>query len=612
MAEGRSMTRPDERPDEHKRENSRFFLSTVGAIPFVALIALLIALFFLSTVAARAADAQQMPEPAMVGDGEVSGVNGGELYAGDGCAKAGVVVAGNCKESDEKDEGEDPSGSSPGEAPAEGTTSEAAAPEETTTVQERTDGLDTTLSETASPEDTVAKKSGEASACPSEPPDDAVQATVEDEIDGDTLEIEDETHGTDRVRLIGVDTPELEGEDGQPEPYAQEAASFTAGALEGEDVLLEIGEEETDEYGRLLAYVWKPEEKNHGLLAGLKRLVGMGGPELFNETLLKEGYARVLTIEPNDAYAGCFEAAQGRARDEGAGLWGLPDGIETTFEQALPETTVLEQTAPEEADLAPDTPEESTSEAPASRNSAPDESPAENQYSAENPGSTSKVSVPDYQKCEAPDFLTGVIGEGERTKSIEVPGRSFLLAYRTQTLQEDEDGLLRIDVYGSGDTLIDQISYEKVGTGRTYVEAGPGTFEISASSENRSYHIAVYACGDDVTAAGAGALEATEMAQGAPADSSAQEQAALPLTTQNADAPAESTIQEAPPLQTADFEPVAPSTSAAGQAGVVHLPETGGAGFVGPALGVLLLAVGALSFALRACGRRDDRYGAGG
>ena len=579
-------------PDQHKGGNSRFFLSTVGAIPFVALIALLLALFFLSAAGAKAAGAQQMPEGVKVGDGEVS-IDGGEIYAGNGCAKAGGVVAGDCKESVKKDDGEDPSSDA---LPEKGR--EATASEETTSLKEGTDGLDTTLSETTSPEVTVAD-SGEASACPSEPPEDAMQATVEDSVDGDTLELEDEIEGIDRVRLIGVDTPELNGEDGQPEPYAKEAKSFTAGALEGEDVLLEVGEDETDEYGRLLAYLWKPEQKNDGLLAGLKRLLGMGGPEFFNETLLKEGYARVLTIRPNDAYAGCFEAAQGRARDEGVGMWGLQDGLETTFEQ-----TVFEETDPEESTLA-----ESTSETPASRAPLADESPAEAQYSAEDPEATSEASIPDYQRCEGPHFLTGIIDEGERTKRVEVPGRAFLLAYRTQAVREGGEGLLRIDVYGSGSAPIDQISYEKVGTGRTYVEAGPGTFEISASSENRSYHIALYACGDDVARAydQLATLPATEMTQSSPADPSAQEQAALPLTIQNADAPVEGASQEAAPLPPADFDPVALGTSAAGKAGVVHLPETGGAGFVGLAVGALLLTGGVLSFALRVHGRRDDR-----
>jgi micrococcal nuclease len=159
------------------------------------------------------------------------------------------------------------------------------------------------------------------------------------------LELADEVGGTDRVRLIGVDAPELEGEDGRPEPYAEEAAGFTADALEGKDVLLVPGEEETDDYGRLLAYVWTvPEE---GLLGGLKRMIGAERSELLNQKLLREGYAEILIIRPNDAYADCFEAAQRKAQDAGEGIWGAR---ETTFfgETTSPaDVTSPEPTSPE-------------------------------------------------------------------------------------------------------------------------------------------------------------------------------------------------------------------------------------------------------------------------
>jgi endonuclease YncB( thermonuclease family) len=176
------------------------------------------------------------------------------------------------------------------------------------------------------------------------------------------------------VRLIGVDAPELEGEDGRPEPYAEEAARFTANALEGKDVVLVPGEEETDDYGRLLAYVWTvPEE---GLLGSLKRLIGARRPEFFNQKLLREGYAETLTIRPNDAFADCFEAAQRKAQDAGEGIWGPQ---ETSHFEETTSSTYVTSPEPASSESAP----ESTATTVAEQAITPDDAPEETVYSQE-------------------------------------------------------------------------------------------------------------------------------------------------------------------------------------------------------------------------------------
>ena len=65
---------------------------------------------------------------------------------------------------------------------------------------------------------------------------------------------------------------------------------------------MEFDEETIDPYGRALAYVWLP------------------GGELFNETLVREGYAEVATFPPNVKYKDRFLAAQDEARAEGLGI----------------------------------------------------------------------------------------------------------------------------------------------------------------------------------------------------------------------------------------------------------------------------------------------------
>jgi micrococcal nuclease len=121
-------------------------------------------------------------------------------------------------------------------------------------------------------------------------------------VDGDTIEVSSAVGGIADVRLIGVDTPETYG---GTEPYGKEASAFTTQRLEGRQVALEFDVERIDPYGRVLAYVWLPDGK------------------MFNEVLVREGYAQVATFPPNVKYVERFLAAQREARAESAGLWGL-------------------------------------------------------------------------------------------------------------------------------------------------------------------------------------------------------------------------------------------------------------------------------------------------
>ena len=71
-------------------------------------------------------------------------------------------------------------------------------------------------------------------------------------IDGDTIVLE----SGEKVRLIGVDTPELHHPKKPVQYYAKEAKEFTKSLVEGKDVRLKYDWQRKDKYGRTLAYVY--------------------------------------------------------------------------------------------------------------------------------------------------------------------------------------------------------------------------------------------------------------------------------------------------------------------------------------------------------------------
>ena len=121
-------------------------------------------------------------------------------------------------------------------------------------------------------------------------------------IDGDTIDVTVDGR-QERLRLIGIDTPETVAPDQPVECFGPQASAYTERRLEGERVRLEFDVEREDRFGRTLAYVWL-------------------GDELFNETLVRGGYALVTTFPPDVRYVDRFVAAQREARSHDRGLWG--------------------------------------------------------------------------------------------------------------------------------------------------------------------------------------------------------------------------------------------------------------------------------------------------
>jgi micrococcal nuclease len=123
-------------------------------------------------------------------------------------------------------------------------------------------------------------------------------------VDGDTVDIRISGR-EERVRLIGIDTPETKKPDTPTECYGPEASTHTVDLLPVDTrVRIERDIVGRDDYGRLLGYLYRVDD------------------ELFvNYEILRQGYARPLTIEPNSTHAVTFAAAARLAEADDLGLW---------------------------------------------------------------------------------------------------------------------------------------------------------------------------------------------------------------------------------------------------------------------------------------------------
>jgi micrococcal nuclease len=127
------------------------------------------------------------------------------------------------------------------------------------------------------------------------------QGTVMVVYDGDTIKVKFDSGIERRVRLIGIDTPEI-GDDPLETPLeALLAKRFTFYHLFRQRVKLTYGHELEDRYGRLLAYVWKEKV-------------------LFNQFILEQGFARVF-LKFSYSLKEKFINAQKEAQEEGRGFW---------------------------------------------------------------------------------------------------------------------------------------------------------------------------------------------------------------------------------------------------------------------------------------------------
>jgi len=129
-------------------------------------------------------------------------------------------------------------------------------------------------------------------------------------VDGDTIVV-DRGRGDERVRYIGVDTPESVDPRRPVEWMGREAAVANRLLVEGREVVLESDITDRDQYDRLLRYVWLRDGDAWSLV---------------NLELVRLGFAQVVTYPPDVRYVDLYLVAQAEAREAERGLWGPEEG----------------------------------------------------------------------------------------------------------------------------------------------------------------------------------------------------------------------------------------------------------------------------------------------
>lgn len=118
-------------------------------------------------------------------------------------------------------------------------------------------------------------------------------------IDGDTIELDH----NEKVRLIGIDTPETVDPRKPVQRFGIEASEFTNKLVSGRAVRLEYDQDKSDKYFRTLAYVY------------------LADGTFVNAEIIKQGFAFAYTKYPFK-YLDKFRSLEREARESQTGLWG--------------------------------------------------------------------------------------------------------------------------------------------------------------------------------------------------------------------------------------------------------------------------------------------------
>jgi len=144
-------------------------------------------------------------------------------------------------------------------------------------------------------------------------------------VDGDTIDVEI-AGKIERVRYIGIDTPETVDPRKPVQCFGVEASKKNKELVEGKTVRLEKDITDRDKYKRLLRYIWL-------------------GDTLINQTLVEQGFAKSYSYPPDIKYQDKFVAAEKKAREDKLGLWTACTSATTPATAVTPSATTQASTA---------------------------------------------------------------------------------------------------------------------------------------------------------------------------------------------------------------------------------------------------------------------------
>lgn len=159
-----------------------------------------------------------------------------------------------------------------------------------------------------------------------------IQAKYMKTSDGDTARFEVDGENV-RVRFLGINTPEVSGENKVEEPYGNEALAYTRQKLENAkkiEIEYDTVADKEDRYGRKLAWIWVDDE-------------------LFELELLEKGLAKTYMLKNNYLYAAELKEAESKAKEAKIGVWNDEASQEVSEEKQV-EQVVEEMVKSEETD----------------------------------------------------------------------------------------------------------------------------------------------------------------------------------------------------------------------------------------------------------------------
>ncbi len=121
--------------------------------------------------------------------------------------------------------------------------------------------------------------------------------------DGDTIQVCCIAGQREKVRYIGINTPETKHPSKGVEYFGKEASEANRKLVDGKSVSLEFDVQQRDRYKRLLAYVY------------------LKDGTFVNAWLVERGYAQVMTVPPNVKYQELFLKLERQVREAKRGLW---------------------------------------------------------------------------------------------------------------------------------------------------------------------------------------------------------------------------------------------------------------------------------------------------